>query len=455
MTGATTSLGPIRRTLAALVPQEELLQVFGWWTGIIKEIFLGAVEEGDPKLFHVSVAHTHLERILDLPFEPNLRAAGSGLTLADALGRAVGEVIERYASYFCDQEAVVLDTYRGLQARGLRALSPERFQPFSAQQHAQAGFPFAPFSEDTPIGWVEGVSLADGKPIHLPAQVVYFAYKRRLGEPPITYATSSGCACASSPAEALYKGICEQVERDAVMCAWYARVHDLPKLVLPDDDPLAETLRDRGFLSGNLEAELRLLPTDLSFSAFLGIGRLNVSGKPRAFVGGAASLDPRAAAFKAFLEVGQGVPFIKSILLQSPAVPAGSTFNNFDDNLRYYAAPENMNKLSFLWSSDRRVELSRIPDQAQELGRDPVKLLARAVKDLVSRGMEPIALDLTPGDVAALGFNVSRVLIPELVQLGTPGTSFLGNPRIWRMPRRLGLDSLPEDRPNPDLHPYP
>jgi ribosomal protein S12 methylthiotransferase accessory factor len=130
------------------------------------------------------------------------------------------------------------------------------------------------------------------------------------------------------------------------------------------------------------------------------------------------------------------------------------TFDNFDDNLRLYADPEYSHRLAFLFSSPDCVDIRQLP----HLGKGDIESdLKIAVECLAQNGMEPIAFDHTTPDIAELGFRVGRILVPELVQLGTPAYPFLGSRRLYELPNRLGLRDrvlTPADL-NPDYHPYP
>ena len=119
------------------------------------------------------------------------------------------------------------------------AVDPGRFALFHESQYADPAFPFRPFGPETVISWVDGFELPSGQPAYLPAQLAFFAWGRRSpAEEQIAYTTSSGLACAPTLEEAVLAGLLEQVERDAVMLAWYDRL-SLPLLDWSRDPELA------------------------------------------------------------------------------------------------------------------------------------------------------------------------------------------------------------------------
>ena len=173
-----------------------------------------------------------------------------------ARAAAIGEAIERYSAMFVPFDELRLTTAREL---GDAAVDPSRFALFHPLQHAQRGFPFVPFTEDTRTEFVQGVSLADGAPAYLPAQLVYL--RQPGASRPIGYSTSSGLACAPTLGEAILAALLELVERDAVMLAWKCRL-SLPLLDWSDDEALC-TLDRRFFASTGLRFDVdrrELLP---------------------------------------------------------------------------------------------------------------------------------------------------------------------------------------------------
>lgn len=437
--------------LNSLRLEERFTKLIGWRTGPIKKILQCGIEPGDPELFHVVLMHSSIERMVGLPTRVSLRAGGSGLNLADAFHRAVGEVVERYAIHFYDEDAVVFDSYANLTKQGLNVLAPDKLQFFSDAQLASEGTIFRRFTEDMRLGWAEGVSLITGKPILVPAQLLFFGYKFSPGEKRITYASSSGCACASSLEEALLKGIYESVERDAVMITWYAKLSP-PAVDIYSSAYLRDLCESRGYLESGKSYNLRYISLDIDMPVIMGIAKITIGGKERMFVGASCNLDPEQAAFKALLEIGQGVPFVKQFLILDP-FPSyeDMEFKDFNDNIRYYSDPEHIGNLDFLLESEEKISVHQLPNRyTGDIEED----LRTAVHILRERGLEPIAFDHTTEDMLELGFHVGRVLIPELMQLGTPSDPLLGNQRLYEVPVKLGLKTADMEL-NSDWHPFP
>src|SRR5205823_13179253 len=110
----------------------------------------------------------------------------------------------------------------------------------------------------TRVAWVEGRSLPRGEQAWLPAELVFLAPIDGM-DAPIGYATSSGTACAESRTDAIVRGLCEILERDAFMLVWANRL-SLPRLDWTNDQALVELDRRYFEPSGLTYAAIDLSP---------------------------------------------------------------------------------------------------------------------------------------------------------------------------------------------------
>src|SRR5665213_1931383 len=221
------------------------------YTGIVRSLEECLHPPDEPPLFRFASEIGRGEPVLGEKLDHLSGIGGAGLTRAEAASAAVGEALERYSGTFVPHEALVTATAREL---GDEAVAPEQFALFSEAQYATAGFPFQPFTSDTLVPWVRGCSVADRSPAWLPAELVFLGDLGNSGSTRIGYATSSGMACAEILDQALMRGLCELLERDAFMIVWANRL-SLPALDLATDPELAEL--ERRFFA----------PTGLSYAA--------------------------------------------------------------------------------------------------------------------------------------------------------------------------------------------
>lgn len=370
---------------------------------------------------------------------------------ARARAAALGEALERYSALFVPRDRIRPATARAL---GDRAVPPDRFALFHPTQLAQAGFPFAAFTEDTPTTFVEGVSLADGRPALLPAELVF------LGRPaaalrPIAYSTSSGLACAPTFTEAVLAALFELVERDAVMLAWKCGL-SLPLLDWAGDDELvADDRRHFG-------------PTGLRFAVLDGSVFLDIpiaiavvhgpddSRVPLAVGAGAASTVAEAW-LKAVAE-GFGVyRWLRQQTIAEPdrEPPERDAIESFDAHMLFYSAPENAALASFL---DASAESRPTREVSRVEGTTPRSQLETLVGKLARHDVSAFAVDVTSPDVEELGMCVARVVAPELCALDVSHRArFLGGTRLRTAAHRAGLVPAPLafEALNPLPHPFP
>jgi ribosomal protein S12 methylthiotransferase accessory factor len=174
-------------------------------------------------------------------------------------------------------------------------------------------------------------------------------------------------------------------------------------------------------------------------------------------VGAAAGLDAVGAAIKALIEAAQVRQWLK-MMRDDPARDYREDFSDvtaFEDHVRLFAPQENLKQMDFLTGSQRSVAI----DQVRALPRSqPADELRRCVEALAERGYDVIAFDLTQPDVAELGFQVVRVMVPGLIDLNADHNyPRLGTGRLHRMPRLLGYADrdTSDDEFNRFPHPFP
>ena len=377
--------------------------------------------------------------------------SGSGPGRAAARAAALGEAIERYSACYTG-DSHVLATADEL---GERAVDPARFALFHAEQHAEKGFPYVPFSRATRIAWVRGRSLPDGEEAYLPAQLVYLAWHRRRGEAAIGRSTSNGLACRATLGEAILTGLLELFERDAFMITWNAQL-SWPRLVWPESRELQAF--ERRYLA---PTGLRLSAIDLSafweVPCVLGVARSSVAGEAPLGVGAGAGTTIERAIEKALDEALRVRSWARAIRTRDPKgaeVRTGSAIRAFDDHVRFYAYDENARHAAFVDAS----EVSRDVRDVRPLEPGVASAIRALCGRLAERRASAYAVDLTAPDVREAGLCVAKIVAPELCALDVEhGARYLGGRRLYDEPVRLGMrpGPLAPADVNPAPHPFP
>ncbi|MFW6320306.1 MAG: YcaO-like family protein [Halohasta sp.] len=327
--------------------------------------------------------------------------------------KALGEALERYCAGVYRRG----DLDGGSERTRAAPVSPRRF--------------VRPDGFETPdpegrIEWVDGIDLSTGDEVSLPAEFVYFPPPTRRYRPAIT----TGLGLGNSPIEAVLSGLYEVIERDATMLAWYSTFEPLGLAV--DDEGFAEL--EKRASAESLDVTPLLVTQDVDVP-IVAVAVHRDTEWPRFAVGSAADLDPTAAARSALAEALQNWMELRALGPEAADDEGGAIgeYAAFPDAAREYIDVDD-----------------RIP--AESLGR--TSLTGREELDTVVERVSDVGLDayaarLTTRDVAALGFEAVRVVIPAAQPLFT-GEPYFGE-RAETVPRSLGF----EPQLDCPYHPYP
>ncbi|NHN59442.1 MULTISPECIES: YcaO-like family protein [Halorussus] len=342
------------------------------------------------------------------------QAAGVSVDWNEALMKALGEALERYAAGV--YRTAAFETGRPGEVDG--AVAPAAF----VRPDDWTG----PAADDS-LAWVEGRNLHADVPVRLPAEFVHFPPPEVRHKPSIT----TGLGLGSSTVEALLSGLYEVVERDATMLAWYSSFEPLALSV--ESDRFA-ALRSRA-RAEDLDVTALLVTQDVDVPV-VAVAVHREGAWPRFAVGSDADLDPEAAATAALAEALQNWMELRSMGEADAAGADGAIgrYADFPESAREFVDAETAVPAGSVGPADP-------PAGAAELD---------AVLDrLADAGLSAYAARLTPRDVERLGFEAVRALVPEAQPLFT-GDAFFGE-RAREVPGELGF----EFRPDRDHHPYP
>ncbi len=442
-------LRPVQPTSAAAV-LPRLRRFVSPFTGIVHSVDETLAAHDEHRLISIACEVADGRPTVGRPVE---EYASSEHPLREATEAAsIGEALERYSASFVPPERVVVDSADKLPG----AVDPGRFALFHDTQHADPSFPFRPFSRDAVVSWVDGFALPHGNPAYLPVQLAFMAWGRRApAEDPIAYTTSSGLACAPTLEEAVFTGLLEQIERDAVMLAWYDRL-SLPLLDWSQDPELAR-------LDARYFAPTGLRYSAVDLSIFFGIPTVLgvVHGAPGVLgalgVGAACAPTVGVAWRKALAEAFAVRRWVRDHALERPedVERPADEIRGFDGHTMFYAHPDRAVRAAFLDDSPERRDTREVEALP---GSDVLERIEMACDRLAQHGVSAYAVDVTSPDVGSGGFRVVRVIAPELCQLDVVERArFLGGRRLYEAAYELGLVPRPFTVAdlNPDPHPFP
>lgn len=348
-------------------------------------------------------------------------AAGVDHDWNAAFMRALGEALERYCA----------GIYR------LDALPDEPGE----EPVALDGFALAE-ARDEPVGrWWSGIDLAARTPVSLPVEAVVFPPPEGAHLAGIT----TGLGLGSSTVAATLRGLLEVIERDACMLAWYSTFEPIR---LGVDNTGYRTLERRAASEG-LGVTSLLVTQDIDVPVVTSVvHRRDAEGDPMvsvpgtsaddwpAFaVGSSADLNPAVAAERALAEAIQNWMELAAMGPdQAEAEGAIATFANFPRQARS------------LLEADHAVPADAVAPGELATGE---AALERVIAAVSAADLDGYVARLTTRDVAGIGFEAVRVLLPAaqpLVRNGRPSS-----PRTREVPRTLGFSPRLDRGP----HPYP
>lgn len=417
-------------------------------TGIIQDIIEVEITPGYPEIF-VCVANIADTSVYG--FQTASDGSGAGLTREDAFKAAVGEAVERYASAIVQKDELIFGSYNQLIKDGYNPIRPSKFTLFHESQYDK--LPFSRFDDDTEIAWTYAQNLTFKEDCLVPACMVYMPYEPYFldkKENIIAPSISTGCACAESYDEAILKGICELIERDAFMIMWRNKLQ-LQKVEIDEKSRIYKIFRDR-FLKPGLEYTIIHTTLDMPIPSFFGLLVDKQHNPPPIIVGGAAHPDPSQAVLKTLVELIQGLYWFLNTKPQKKIKDDFSNIKTFEDRFYLYAFNDMHFVFDFIWNNENIINLSDLEAKYNKL-----KSLRLYIEELKELQLEVIVKDLTTVDIDECELVVTRTIIPGIEMMeGNHSMQFLGGKRWKEVPMKLGLIKEQDlNFINPYPHPYP
>lgn len=351
-----------------------------------------------------------------------------------AAEHAIAEAIEHYCILHENKRIFIHGTYNELKTR---ALDPLELVPFTKQQLSTTKFKKFTITHNTSINWLTGHSLYENREILIPASLAYVNYSSKKHiEPMIRMPISTGAACGPNIDFAIYRGLCEIIERDGYMISF---LPEMPKKLIKIDSSepeLNKFLRkfDRyGF-------ELYFIDTTLDSGVFsvvcLLVDRTGVGSAVCAGLGG--GLDTHQAIKTSAIEairryVSNQNSFFRS---NSTKLPKKYSFDWFvKQKQQTWAAPHMIKKVEDIVKNAKRVKLQNPKEFKND--KDCVKYLITRLNDI---NCKAFYIDMTIPEVERLGLKVVKVLIPKMVPLWHDERyPYLGMKRLAEIPKEFGI----------------
>jgi ribosomal protein S12 methylthiotransferase accessory factor len=420
-------------------------------TGIINSILEHSEIPGEPRFFHYTAHLAHLNRILPVKNFPEI-AGGASIDRYEAKMRAIGEAIERYAGSLYFDDEIIYNTYNELSDK---ALNPDFFPTCSDQEYANPKNFLSKPRKDASLGWVSAFSYTKGKEVVIPASYVYLTYMPKVGEELITMPISTGLAAGQNLYDSTLAGLCEVIERDAMMIMWLNQLSvSMIDIDTIDNNDIIE--RIKRIENVGIRPYLFDMTTDIGIPSVFVILVSETGVRPIITVAAAAHPNPIKACTKA---LDEGIATRRYCIVrlmketEKPKFNDLSRIRTLEHHLLLYAYPEMATAFEFLFQSDRTIMLKDMP----KIEGTSESILKGILHRLLKLNLEVLICDLTREDIKQSGFSVVKVIIPKMQPLSIDhNIRYLGVQRLYELPRRLGYTDEPtkEESLNPFPHPF-
>ncbi len=383
----------------------------------------------EPKLFQY-VATVNSKLVKQNTYAQEVYGTGTSFDERNARLRALGEAIERYSLAAYKTLHLVYADRQTLH----NALDPGTVVNFSSVQLKNPRFRRCRVAANSRFNWIKAKTVT-GKELFVPAQLIFVPYIFARSEPRLRFSISTGAATGTTLTEALFRGICEVIERDSFMIYYLNKIPVTEIKTLHGTDDLREVT---AYLARyKLETRIFNLTTDVEVPVFLCVLIDRTGVGPAVSVGAKAGFHAQRTILGAIEEAMHSRLWVRAEMYRLAKVGFLIPPDSSDVLSRslLWSKTEMIDKLSFWLNTPKVINADELPSNPDEL-----TWLTRSVKAIHALGYEIFYVDLTPEEIANDGIFVVKALIPDLHPLYLDEKyKYLGGARLVDVPLKLGL----------------
>lgn len=324
-------------------------------------------------------------------------SAGSSIYAKQAIVSALGEAIERYSS----------TNYHAMDKVYMQHFDNRLFEFVRCAQHEDAPKRFKEHSTSVAIEHSEVINVMTGEKNYIPFEFVHLGFRRKEGL--VTQPISTGCAFYPRKIESIWKGICEVVERDAMMKFWYTYFKKFFKIDINDIYDFEIQIRVKSLAEKSTELFLFEITSEVNIPVVLCV--LKNEAYPYYVTGVACDLDIKRASVKAIDE---------AVSIRTMAEWKGPQdrkefceINQLEDHMFLYANWKNCPIFEELLNKEAPFSsLNLIPHDYPRTEKE----LKQKISTFFDEGVQIFYKDLTLPHIEDIGY-VTRIVIPKMIPL--------------------------------------
>ena len=351
----------------------------------------------------------------------------------------IGEALERYsASFVQDLQFGTVKEIAGA-VTGWPSFSEVSYQYSDA---------YSPLTETTEIAWTSAHNYHTGEKVMVPASLVYLPWVHSREKQTVFPSISTGLSAHLTFRKAVEGSVYELIERDAFTLAWLS---GQPLPVVPIDWT-REHVRARG-VPDDWDVRITDLSNDTGAFTYL-TSIFAPTNEGRIFAVGCSShIDAMKALNSSIEEALHTVPYVRFLIRDDPNWDPGEKLENlhsFEDHCKLYSIRTDLHSGLVNIFPEIPVLNAPIPGSKTKFHK-----FDDLVRNLESLGVDLFVKRLTTRDVEQMGFEVSRVISPQLMPLHSHyQLPYLRCDRLWNLEEVFPFDitNLKNDK---EVFPYP
>jgi ribosomal protein S12 methylthiotransferase accessory factor len=446
-----------RSMLRAYFTPEEIIErvtpFVGDRTGMIGPSFELPLNSGNPDICVYTSYTCNLNRLSDeIVIQSDdglaLSGAGSSAQRLQARVKAYCEALERYCTVSFNPQDIIVASRDEL---GSQAVEMDLFARGAEEYRHPRNFTAPPTNSER-MRWVRGYSLTAAVPRLVPMAAVYLSTPYQYPAEAFTLPITTGCALAASYEQAIISGICEVIERDALMLTWLQQL-PLPRIDATTCADAALQNRLQRVAEAGIEQYFFDATSDLGVSTVYAL-QIAPQSPLAVLVMAATRLDPVQALIKVVDEASSSRLALEQLLQQPPHFDPADyrSFTSLTAGAVYYGDPARMAAFDFLLQHDRRRPVAALPNLATG---DPSSELEQLLAIFRRHELELLVVDITVPQLREAGLYVVKVVAPQLLPLAINyNMRYTATPRLYEAPARMGYAVRPQAALNPLPQPF-
>jgi len=337
---------------------------------------------------------------------PDPSSNGTSINKNLAIIKAVCEGWERFSLAYYSLKEFTFGSYAEFINK-TRIIDPKRFCFFSKQQLKESNLNSFSYDHKEKYYWTEANELTSNIQYLVPAQLIYCPYNY-VNEKVIMLPISSGAALADDHETALYKALCELLERDAFITTYLLSV--TPCRINLEQVSLKVATHLTSFRKFNLNVELYYLKTLVKIPTILSVITDNHPTSPAIAIGLKTDFDIDNAILGAIDEAYQVRSWQRFCLVTQNFRSENYTEKANLQRALFWSNPRNSYLLDFIRKSATEVSLKKI-STSKLSSRLKLLKLKRLIK---SSNINIYYKDVTHPELAKSGIKVIKCISPDL-----------------------------------------